>query len=144
MGLFAFVKDIGANIFGDGDEAKEITDLLNKDLPNQITNLKVDFDDGQVALAGKCDSHATKEKAVLLAGNIKGVGDVNADNLTAPEPQEETEFYTVKRGDSLSKIAKSYYGDYMKYPLIFEANRELIKDPDLIYPGQQLRIPKSA
>lgn len=144
MGLFAFVKDIGASIFGGGDQAEEITTLLNNDLPNKISNLKVGFDDGQVTLAGECDCHASKEKAVLLAGNIKGVADVNADNLTAPEPEEETEFYTVKSGDSLSKIAKAYYGDYMKYPLIFEANREVIKDPDLIYPGQQLRIPKSA
>ena len=45
-------------------------------------------------------------------------------------------------GDSLSKIAKEYYGNAMKYPEIFEANREVIKDPNLIYPGQKLRIPK--
>ena len=50
--------------------------------------------------------------------------------------------YTIVSGDSLSKIAKRYYGDAMKYPLIFEANREVIKNPDLIYPGQQIRIPK--
>lgn len=143
MGLFSFVKDIGASIFGGGDnEAEEIEKLLNKDLPNKISNLNVDFNDGEVSLAGECDSHATKEKAVLLAGNIKGVGDVNADKLTAPPAKEETEFYTVKSGDSLSKIAKRYYGDPMKYPVLFEANREVIKDPDLIYPGQQLRVPK--
>ena len=58
----------------------------------------------------------------------------------APEP--EATFYTVQSGDSLSKIAKEYYGDAMKYPEIFEANREVIKDPDLIYPGQKIRIPK--
>lgn len=144
MSLFSFMKDIGANIFGGGkDEAGEIEKLLNKDLAGKIRDLEVQFDDGQVALSGSCDSHATKEKAVLLAGNIKGVANIDADALTAPAPEEKTEFYTVKSGDSLSKIAKHYYADPMKYPVIFEANREVIKDPDLIYPGQQLRIPKS-
>lgn len=144
MSLFSFMKDIGANIFGGGkDEAGEIEKLLNKDLAGKIRDLEVQFDDGQVALSGSCDSHATKEKAVLLAGNIKGVANIDADALTAPAPEEKTEFYTVKSGDSLSKIAKQYYADPMKYPVIFEANREVIKDPDLIYPGQQLRIPKS-
>ena len=102
----------------------------------------MEFDDGVVTLSGSCDSHATKEKAVLLAGNVKGVAKVNDESLMAPDPEEQTEFYTVQRGDSLSKIAKRYYGNAMKYPEIFEANREVIKDPDLIYPGQVLRIPK--
>ncbi len=144
MGLFEFVKDIGANIFGGGkDEADEIEALLNKDLAGQIRDLKVEFADGQVTLSGSCESHAAKEKAVLLAGNINGVANVNADALSAPEPKEKTQFYTVKSGDSLSKIAKEFYGDAMKYPVIFEANREVIKNPDLIYPGQQLRIPSA-
>lgn len=145
MGMFGFLKDVGAAIFGAGkDEAKEIEGLLKTDLGDRIKDLKVEFDDGVVTLSGECDSHATKEKAVLLAGNIKGVEKVNDESLTAPEPEEATEFYTVKSGDSLSKIAKKYYGNAMKYPTIFEANREVIKDPDLIYPGQVLRIPKIA
>jgi LysM repeat protein len=53
----------------------------------------------------------------------------------------ESRFYTVVKGDTLSKIAKAMYGDAMKYPLIFEANKPMLKDPDLIYPGQTLRIP---
>ncbi len=144
MGFFDFLKDVGADLFGGGDEAEEMKAMLQKELGNKITNLEVAFDDGAVTLKGACDSIATKEKAMLLAGNVKGVEKVNADGLTAPEPKEEevTEFYTVKRGDSLSLIAKRYYGDPMKYPLIFEANREVIKNPDLIYPGQTLRIPR--
>ncbi|MCB1607001.1 MAG: LysM peptidoglycan-binding domain-containing protein [Xanthomonadales bacterium] len=50
--------------------------------------------------------------------------------------------YTVKRGDTLSKIAKEVYGSASKYPLIFEANKPMLKDPDKIYPGQVLRIPE--
>ncbi len=52
------------------------------------------------------------------------------------------EFYTIQKGDTLSKIAKTFYGNAMKYPVIFEANREVIKDANLIYPGQVIRIPK--
>ena len=49
--------------------------------------------------------------------------------------------YTVVAGDSLSKIAKHFYGDANKWPRIHEANRDQIKNPDLIHPGQKLRIP---
>ena len=143
MGLFDFLGDVGAKILGD-DEADGIKDLLDKELAGKLTNLKVGFDDGTAELAGDCDCNATREKAILLAGNIQGVTAVNGDELTTPENEEadQSEFYTVKKGDSLSKIAKALYGNAMKYTEIFEANREVIKDPDLIYPGQQLRIPK--
>ncbi len=143
MGFFDFIGNVGASIFGGGkNEAEEIQTLIQTDLGNKITDLRVEFNEGTVVLYGQCDSYATKEKAVLLAGNVKGVKRVNDDNLNAPEPEEETEFYTVKSGDTLSKIAKRFYGNAMKYPVIFEANREVIKDPNLIYPGQVLRIPK--
>jgi nucleoid-associated protein YgaU len=49
--------------------------------------------------------------------------------------------YIVVKGDSLSKIAKREYGDANKWRRIYEANQDLIKDPDLIYPGQTLKIP---
>jgi nucleoid-associated protein YgaU len=49
--------------------------------------------------------------------------------------------YTVKSGDSLSKIAKRMYGDANKWHLIYEANRDKIKNPDLIHPGQEFTIP---
>jgi nucleoid-associated protein YgaU len=145
MGMFKFLKDKGASLFGRGkNEAEAIESLLKTNLGNTLTDLKVEFNKGVVTLSGKADSHATKEKAVLLAGNVKGVESVNDEGLMAPKPVEPTEFYTVKSGDSLSKIAKAYYGNAMKYPEIFEANREVIKDPNLIYPGQVLRIPKIA
>ena len=142
MGLFSFIKDIGMDLFKGGDEGEEVQEMLTKEFPNQISDLEVEFKDGAVTLAGTCDTCATREKAVLLAGNVKGVEKVNDENFTAPPAEEETEFYVIQKGDSLSKIAKHYYGDAMKYPVIFEANREVIKDPDLIYPGQTVRIPK--
>jgi len=60
---------------------------------------------------------------------------------TAPvvKPMEKT--YTIKAGDSLSKIAKREYGDAKKWQRIFEANKDTIKNPDLIHPGQVIKIP---
>ena len=52
-----------------------------------------------------------------------------------------TQFYVVKKGDSLSKIAEEFYGDKMLYPKIFEANSNVLSDPNKIKPGQRLRIP---
>jgi nucleoid-associated protein YgaU len=143
MGLFDFLGNVGAKIFGIGkNEAEEIEKLINKDLAGKITNLKVEFKDSLVKLSGGCDTYATKEKAILLAGNVTGVTKVDDSGLTSPPVVEETVFYTVLKGDSLSKIAKAKMGDANKWPKIFEANKEVIKNPDLIYPGQQLRIPK--
>jgi len=142
MGLIQFLASAGASLFGKGkNEADEIKKLLEKDMAGKIQNLNVAFKDGTVTLTGSCDTHATREKAVLLAGNVKGVKAVD-DKLTSPPAEEPTQFYTVKKGDSLSKIAKALMGDGNKWPKLFEANKEVIKNPDLIYPGQQLRIPK--
>jgi nucleoid-associated protein YgaU len=62
---------------------------------------------------------------------------------TTPSPKENpyTQTYVVQAGDTLSKIAKQFYGDAALYPQIFEANRDVLKDPDKIRPGQKLRIP---
>jgi nucleoid-associated protein YgaU len=60
---------------------------------------------------------------------------------TAPSPSTGGRTYTVRKGDSLSKIAKREYGDAQQWRRIFEANRDTIKDPDLIHPGQVVRIP---
>ena len=51
------------------------------------------------------------------------------------------QYYVVKKGDSLSKIAEEVYGDKMLYPKIFEANRDTLSDPNKIKPGQKLLIP---
>lgn len=60
---------------------------------------------------------------------------------TAPKPAAQERTYTVVKGDSLSKIAKAFYGSAGKWKVIYEANKDLIKNPDLIYPGQVFRIP---
>lgn len=141
MGLFDFAADWGKKLFGkDDDPAEKIKQHIEKENPG-IKNLGVAFENGKVKLSGETDSADAFEKAVLMAGNIRGVGEVSADGVKAPQQKAKVEFYVIQRGDTLSGIAKKHLGNAMKYPQIFEANREVIKDPDLIYPGQKIRIP---
>ena len=65
----------------------------------------------------------------------------SGSSSTAPSPAGRS--YTVQKGDSLSKIAKREYGDAQQWRRIYEANRDLIANPDLIYPGQVFRIPEA-
>ena len=60
---------------------------------------------------------------------------------TAPPPASSGRTYTVVKGDSLSKIAKQFYGNASQWKKIYEANKDNIKNPDLIYPGQTFKIP---
>lgn len=150
MGLFDFVKDMGEKLFDRDEKAAErIKDRIESANPG-VKDLNVDFDDGVVSLSGEAKDLEAMQKTVLIAGNVKGVTEVKLDDFNVEskpaEPimvaaKDDVEYYTVERGDTLSKIAKSYYGDPMAYTRIFEANREVIKDPDLIYPGQKIRIP---
>ena len=66
----------------------------------------------------------------------------SGSSSTAPADQGQS--YTVQSGDSLSKIAKHVYGDANKWHAIFDANRDKIKNPDLIQPGQVLTLPPNA
>jgi len=59
----------------------------------------------------------------------------------AETPKKASATYTVVSGDSLSRIAKRHYGDATKWKAIYEANRDLISNPDLIHPGQVLTLP---
>jgi nucleoid-associated protein YgaU len=144
MGLFDFVKEAGAKLFGGGGPSPEEKATI---LQNNITKLGLDVRDLTVAVSddvatvsGTTTSQEIREKVVLAAGNTEGIAKVD-DRLVVEKPEPPAQFYTVVKGDSLSKIAKKYYGDAMKYPVIFEANKPMLEDPDLIYPGQVLRIP---
>jgi LysM repeat protein len=171
MSLFGFVKDIGRRVFNkDEDAAEKITEMLEANNPG-IKDLKVIYDNGFVELCGECTSVEAVEKSVLMVGNVEGVKDVSVNKLTltaeaqaaakeaakariaasvdgtgnlkAAVEMADVEYYTIVSGDSLSKIAKRFYGDPMKYKQLFEANKEVIEDPDKIFPGQKIRIPKN-
>jgi nucleoid-associated protein YgaU len=116
---------------------------LVTDMGFQVEDLGVRVDNDRVTLTGKARSQEEREKIVLLVGNVEGIGSVD-DKLEVGTPAPESQFYEVKLGDTLSKIAKQFYGDANKYNQIFEANRPMLKDADEIYPGQRLRIPAMA
>jgi len=155
MGLFSFIKEAGEKLFGHKEEtldipveeknrlnqvaAQAIFDHINS-LGLQWSNLMVSYKSGQVVITGSTPDQENREKIILAAGNVHGVDNVD-DQLTVAAPAAEPRFYTVVKGDTLWKIAASQYGNGAKYPLIFEANKPMLKDPDRIYPGQNLRIP---
>ncbi len=141
MGLFDFAKEMGKKLFNrDEEAAKKIQEHIEAENPG-VENLAVSYEDGQVRLSGTAATAEAMEKAVLMAGNVRGVAVVSAAELTAPAVTARVEYYVVQSGDTLGAIAKRFLGNAMKYPQIFEANREVIKDPNLIYPGQKIRIP---
>lgn len=143
MSLFGFAKDIGRKVFGKESEADEkVREFLEADNPG-VEGLGVKYTDGVVELSGSADDPEAVEKAVLMAGNIAGVSEVKVQGLTSPPLRTDVEYYEIVSGDSLSKIAAKFYGDANAYPAIFDANREVIKDPDLIFVGQKIRIPKN-
>lgn len=103
-------------------------------------DIDVRFDDGVVYLSGSVADQATLERVVLAVGNVEGVEKVD-EELDVEAPAEAAKMYTVSSGDTLSAIAQQVYGDANRYNEIFEANRPMLTDPNLIYPGQVLRIP---
>lgn len=139
--LFKFVREAGEKFReGVSNIAEGITDRI-KGHKTDVKDLKVEeAGDGRVVLKGKAKTRAEAEKAIVAAGNTPGIGEVESQLDIENEP-DQTVFYTVKSGDTLSRIAKEHYGDASKYPVIFEANKPMLSDPDKIYPGQTLRIP---
>lgn len=160
MGLFDFATDIGKKVFGIGDA--EAAEKIKQDIESNnpgIENLEVEMQEETVCvLRGTCESVEAKEKAILMAGNMKGVSAVVAARLkvaasedageeqqdSAFESSSDSQFYTIESGDTLWGIAAKFLGNGSKYPEIFEANREVIEDPDKIFPGQKIRIPSSS
>jgi nucleoid-associated protein YgaU len=146
MGLFDFTKNFGKKIFGDDDDTETASQKLQAHIEEDnpgVSDLQVSVEDGVATITGEADSPGAYEKAVLMAGNAFGVESVEAGGLSAPEQSMEVNYYEIQKGDNLWKIADKFYGDGSKYTAIFEENREVIKDPDKIFPGQKIRIPMS-
>lgn len=161
MGIFSFAKDIGDKIFNRNKKdavsvnnepasvaeptAQEIANLLLARIQAQnvqIDGLKVSYnsDTDTVTLSGTAQTQADRERARLAVGNVQYVETVMDDIVVATQ-EPESRFYTVKSGDTLSKIAKEMYGNAHDYMKIFDANKPMLSHPDKIYVGQVLRIP---
>ena len=147
MGLIDFVKEAGESLLKKAGESREAASgAVSKriqELGLSVEGLKVNVDGEKAVVSGKAANQAEREKAILAAGNTQGVAQVD-DQLSVADAEPESQYHRVESGDTLSKIAKQYYGDLSKYPAIFEANQPMLKDPDKIYPGQVLRIPPLA
>jgi nucleoid-associated protein YgaU len=161
MGLIDFIKDAGAYLFGShagtavaATKADPVTvEILQKQVESvgiPVQNLYLAFNDPVATVSGTVATPDDRQKIVLAVGNTPGVGKVD-DMLVAqlapaaaadvPAAEVAMETYTVQKGDTLSAISKSVYGNANKYQKIFEANTPMLKNPDRIYPGQVLRIP---
>ena len=164
MGMFSFIKEAGEKLFGRKEvedaatkaaadaSAQARLDELNAQAASAIaayietqqlgvSGLDVAFDGatGAVTVQGQAPSQEASEKVALCCGNVSV-----ANLLAVSAPADESRYHDVVRGDTLSAIAKTYYGNAAKYPAIFEANKPMLSHPDKIYPGQKLRIPPLA
>lgn len=166
MALLDFIRDAGEKLFNVGAKSTGVSaarqspaadqqqiDAANAKAGDAILNyiksqnlkataLTVTYDGAMhtAAVYGVAPDQETKEKIILCCGNVAGVEHVD-DRMSVDQSGANAKFYTVKSGDTLSKIAKESYGDPNQYTKIFEANRPMLKNPDKIYPGQSLRIP---
>jgi nucleoid-associated protein YgaU len=169
MGLFDFMSSAGENEITAKVEVSQdrLNELRQQNISKSIAELDIDGEQIKVAvkgdvatLTGTAPTREAMEKMVLCAGNQHGIGKVDCRVEVAAAPaspakapgqvpqqtsqqaaQPESTFYTVKSGDTLGKIAAAVYGDAGKYPVIFAANKPMLKDPNKIYPGQSLLIP---
>ena len=145
MGLFDFAANIGRKLFDREEDAGDKIQAHIQDNNPGVDNLKVEVNDGVATLSGEAESAEALEKAILMAGNVEGVSEVKVDGVSAPAIEEaEDAYYEIQSGDTLWAIASKHLGDGNRYPEIFEANREVIQDPDLIFPGQKIRIPRDS
>ncbi len=143
--------DVDVEALLNEQKAQMLEELVNS-MQLNVSDLDITVDGDMVTIYGNADTLSDKEKLILVLGNVDGIATVDDYvNILNVEPVEDesgqkryvgqAEFHTVVKGDTLGKIAKDYYGNAMKYPVIFEANRPMLSDPNKIYPGQVLRIP---
>ncbi len=168
MGMFDFVSTIGKKLgiehFEQQEKAKAIEDenarrlaqaelatRLRADMKARVESLGLQLEnfnvllDGRTALPqGTATSQADKEKVVLTLGNFSGVDRVDDSGLQVVNPEPPAVFHEVRKGDTLSLIAKAYYGIIHAYPEIATANQPLIENVDKITPGWIIRIPPIA
>jgi nucleoid-associated protein YgaU len=148
MGLFKFVKDAGAKLFGGSAEAAT-PDSLKKTLEGHgfdASKVDISVDGDKIKLSGQAMTQEEAEKLILSLGNTVGIAEVDTASLIVNQPSEQAVMYTVQKGDTLWKIAEQHYGKGHggQYTQIVAANTPPVKNPDLILPGWVLRIPPLA
>jgi nucleoid-associated protein YgaU len=145
MGLFKFIKDAGAKLFGGSAEAAT-PDALKKTVESHgfdSSKLDIGVEGDRVRLSGQAMSQEEAEKVILSLGNTVGVAEVDTSDLQVQQPASQSTMYTVQKGDTLWAIAEKHYGKGKgaKHTEIVKANSPPVKNPDMIQPGWVLRIP---
>lgn len=145
MGLLNFVKEAGEKLFGSSHSSADKAEKLKKHIEglglSGVDNVDVKVDDnGKAVISGQGASQDLVDKILVAAGNVEGISNVE-NQISVAQPGPENRYYTVKKGDTLSSIAKAEYGNAGDYMKIFEANKPMLSHPDKIYPGQVLIIP---
>lgn len=149
MGLFSFIKEAGAKLFG-GSAQAATADVLKKEVQGHGLDtaraVDIKLDGEKAKLSGSVKTQEEAEKIILSVGNTVGVAQVDTSDLKVETPSAEAKMYTVKKGDTLWEIAEMHYGKGKgaKYTEIVKANTPPVKDPDMIQPGWVLRIPPAA
>ncbi len=149
MGLFSFLKDAGAKLLGIESAEAATPESLEAQLKGHgfdAGKLKIDVDGDTVKVTGDALSTEEAEKIALALGNVVGVSKVDTGGLKVATASADSVMYTVKKGDTLWKIAETHYGKGKgdRYKDIVAANTPPVKNPDLIQPGWVLRIPPLA
>jgi len=150
MGLFSFIKNAGAKVFGIEkttetaaevavEKASKLVTAVNT-LGFEVIGLDVVVNGDTALIYGEATNQIIREKVILVVGNTEGIAEVD-DRMTTAIEKPQAQFHTVVSGDTLGKIAKAYYGNAIKYSVIFQANKPMLSHPDRIYVGQTLRIP---
>lgn len=158
-------KAVAAEAKYEKEKGDKLEAYLSK-LGLKAQGMSVAFNDGTATVRGTAANPAAKEKIALALGNVEGVKKVNDMLKVKPAPKraattkqltpaqrkaatarrrakaKAASTYTVKSGDSLSKIAQKHLGDANRYMEIFTANQPMLSDPNMIHPGQVLRIPR--
>jgi nucleoid-associated protein YgaU len=149
MGLWNFVKSAGRSVGMGRAEAAEAPDASPgaddlrreiEDLGVNLDGLSIEVEGDTVRLSGQTDNQEQKEKAILALGNVEGIAQVEED-VEVRDGGDEMRFHTVEEGDTLSALAERYLDANARYQEIFDANKPMLTDPNMIYPGQVLRIP---
>ncbi len=147
MGLFDFSSDMESSDIDIESTIRDRVEESFQELP--IDGLVVEVNGSSVNIAGLAKNYETRDRALEIARSIDGVSEVDVEQLIVQEELNEDEeidipeevFYTIEEGDTLWAIAEKFYGDGAMYRKIVEANRDIIENENLIYPGETIRIP---
>lgn len=161
MAIFNFVKQAGQMVSEGLESAKDAAGAVADSISTAAIEAKIKasklsprdlalkkVDDDTVKVYAVVDTADEMEELVLMVGNTPGVAKVENAIKVKPEGQNEVtavapKFYTVQSGDTLSAIAQAQLGDAGRYMEIFNANRNILTNPDAIDVGQTLRIPQA-